>query len=107
MNRVSNVTTLKLREAGTVQKPASSTTLFDVLLASSEIAKRALLRADWNSRPLIAEHGFSAVLSLEVDGKMRKILFDSGLDPHAATHNAEVLNLDLSVVPSKLVRLLP
>ncbi|MDA4113500.1 MAG: MBL fold metallo-hydrolase [Thaumarchaeota archaeon] len=68
----------------------------DVLLASNDIAKRAPLRADWDSRPLLAEHGFSTVLSLETGGKSRKVLFDGGLDPNTAAQNAAVLNLDLS-----------
>jgi 7,8-dihydropterin-6-yl-methyl-4-(beta-D-ribofuranosyl)aminobenzene 5'-phosphate synthase len=87
---------LEPREAESVQLTCLVDNSVDVLLANTGIAKRAPLRDDWNARPLVAEHGFSAVLSLEIAGKIRKILFDSGLDPHAATHNAEVLNLDLS-----------
>ena len=81
---------LKPREAESVQLTCLVDNSVDVLLPNTEIAKRAHLRDDWNTKPLLAEHGFSAVLSLEIDSKIRKILFDSGLDPHAATHNAEV-----------------
>jgi 7,8-dihydropterin-6-yl-methyl-4-(beta-D-ribofuranosyl)aminobenzene 5'-phosphate synthase len=86
---------MKLREAESVQLTCLVDNSVDVLLASTGIAKRAPLRDDWNTRPLIAEHGFSAVLSLEISGKIRKILFDSGLDPHAAAQNAEALDFDL------------
>jgi len=47
-------------------------------------------------RSLIAEHGFSVVLKLEINGTEHKLLFDSGLSPLAAAHNADVLDLDLS-----------
>ncbi len=68
----------------------------DLLLPSTEMARRAPLLDDWNSRPLIAEHGFSAILTLGVGGRTRRVLFDAGLDPHAATQNASVMNLDLA-----------
>jgi 7,8-dihydropterin-6-yl-methyl-4-(beta-D-ribofuranosyl)aminobenzene 5'-phosphate synthase len=35
-------------------------------------------------------------LTLNVGGKKRRILIDSGLDPYAASHNADVLGFDLS-----------
>jgi 7,8-dihydropterin-6-yl-methyl-4-(beta-D-ribofuranosyl)aminobenzene 5'-phosphate synthase len=47
-------------------------------------------------RSLIAEHGFSVVLKLEINGTEHKLLFDSGLSPLAAAYNADVLDLDLS-----------
>ncbi|MHB8567904.1 MAG: MBL fold metallo-hydrolase [Nitrososphaerales archaeon] len=87
---------MRPREIGNVQVTCLVDNSVDVLLASNEIAKRASLREDWDSKPLLAEHGFSAVLSLEVNGKTRRVLFDAGLDPRTATWNAEVLNLDLS-----------
>ncbi len=68
----------------------------DLLLPSSEVAHRPVLTKNWYERPLVAEHGFCAVLTIQVDGIKRRLLLDSGLDPFAAPHNAEVLDLDLS-----------
>ena len=68
----------------------------DVLLATTDVAKRPKIH-DWFERPLIAEHGFSAAITLEDDdGGRRTLLLDSGLDPFAAAHNVDVLGFDLS-----------
>jgi 7,8-dihydropterin-6-yl-methyl-4-(beta-D-ribofuranosyl)aminobenzene 5'-phosphate synthase len=67
----------------------------DILLPNTQLAYRPSLDKDWFERSLIAEHGFSVVLKLEISGKEHKILFDSGLSPLAAVHNSDVLNLDL------------
>jgi 7,8-dihydropterin-6-yl-methyl-4-(beta-D-ribofuranosyl)aminobenzene 5'-phosphate synthase len=87
---------LNLREIENARVTCLVDNSVDVLLPSTEIAKRAQLRDDWNSRPLLAEHGFSAFLSLEINGRQRKVLFDTGLDQHTASHNAGVLDLDLA-----------
>jgi 7,8-dihydropterin-6-yl-methyl-4-(beta-D-ribofuranosyl)aminobenzene 5'-phosphate synthase len=68
----------------------------DVLLPSTEVARRPVLARNWYDKPLIAEHGFCAALSLHVDGMKHTVLLDSGLDPLAASHNVEVLGFDLS-----------
>jgi 7,8-dihydropterin-6-yl-methyl-4-(beta-D-ribofuranosyl)aminobenzene 5'-phosphate synthase len=70
----------------------------DVLLPSTKVAYRPPLDENWFAHPLMAEHGFSAAIKLEVNGTERRILFDSGLDPLTASHNAGVLGLDLSPV---------
>ena len=67
----------------------------DVLLPSAKGIERAQLQ-NWLRAPLVAEHGFSALVSLEEDGKKRGILLDSGLSPNAALNNVEALGLDLS-----------
>jgi 7,8-dihydropterin-6-yl-methyl-4-(beta-D-ribofuranosyl)aminobenzene 5'-phosphate synthase len=68
----------------------------DVLLPSTKVARRPAIAENWYDRPLIAEHGFCAALTLEVGGARRRILIDSGLDPVAASNNADVLGFDLS-----------
>lgn len=69
----------------------------DVLLPSTDVAKRPkMMGNDWFEKPLIAEHGFSAVVTLELEAKKRSLLFDSGLDPFAVVHNVEALDFDLS-----------
>jgi 7,8-dihydropterin-6-yl-methyl-4-(beta-D-ribofuranosyl)aminobenzene 5'-phosphate synthase len=68
----------------------------DVLLQNIKVAYRPSLDENWFVHPLMAEHGFCAALKLDVNGIEHRLLFDSGLDPLAASHNAEVLGLDLS-----------
>jgi 7,8-dihydropterin-6-yl-methyl-4-(beta-D-ribofuranosyl)aminobenzene 5'-phosphate synthase len=67
----------------------------DVLLPTTDVTKRPKIH-DWFERPLIAEHGFSSAITLEANGKKDTLLLDSGLDPTAAVHNADVLGFDLS-----------
>jgi 7,8-dihydropterin-6-yl-methyl-4-(beta-D-ribofuranosyl)aminobenzene 5'-phosphate synthase len=68
----------------------------DVLLPNTEVAHRPVLTRSWYRQPLLAEHGFSAALTLHIDGVNRRLLLDSGLDPLVASHNADVLGFDLS-----------
>ena len=68
----------------------------DMLLPNNEVAFRPSLNENWFIHPLIAEHGFCAAIKLEANGIEHKILFDSGLDPMVAIHNAEVLDFNLS-----------
>jgi 7,8-dihydropterin-6-yl-methyl-4-(beta-D-ribofuranosyl)aminobenzene 5'-phosphate synthase len=68
----------------------------DLLLPNTEVARRPVLAKNWYKQPLVAEHGFCAVLTLHLDGMKHSLLLDSGLDPFAACHNADVLELDLS-----------
>jgi 7,8-dihydropterin-6-yl-methyl-4-(beta-D-ribofuranosyl)aminobenzene 5'-phosphate synthase len=67
----------------------------DVLLPSTQVARRPAIAKNWYDRPLIAEHGFCAAITLQTRGASRRILLDSGLDPMAASHNADVLGFDL------------
>ena len=68
----------------------------DVLLPSTGVARRPSIIKDWYDKPLIAEHGFCAALTLHGDAGKHRILIDSGLDPMAASHNMDVLGLDMS-----------
>jgi 7,8-dihydropterin-6-yl-methyl-4-(beta-D-ribofuranosyl)aminobenzene 5'-phosphate synthase len=72
----------------------------DLLLPNTEVARRPILTRNWYEQPLVAEHGFCAVLTVHIDGIKRRVLLDSGLDPFAASHNADVLGLDLSYCES-------
>ena len=73
----------------------------DVLLPSTEIANRPSLAKNWYDKPLFAEHGFCAALTLHTEkGINHRLLLDSGLDPLAASHNVEALEFDLSTCES-------
>ena len=69
----------------------------DLLLPSTEVARRPTMAENWYAKPLIGEHGFCALLTTtEANGSKHMLMLDSGLDPFASSYNAEVLALDLS-----------
>jgi len=65
----------------------------DVLMAGSDDVRR-YLATDWGDRDqLIAEHGFSALITVESHGRRSSILYDGGLTPTALGRNLDVLQV--------------
>ena len=61
------------------------------------IVQRAASEDAFGNRvSILAEHGFSAVISLTAGGKSRKALFDFGFSEQGAFHNARHLGVDLA-----------
>ena len=89
-----------LKEVERVEVTCLVDNTVDLLLPNTEVAHRPILTRSWYEQPLVAEHGFCALLTLHFDGVKRNLLLDSGLDPFAASHNADVLDLDLSYCES-------
>jgi 7,8-dihydropterin-6-yl-methyl-4-(beta-D-ribofuranosyl)aminobenzene 5'-phosphate synthase len=89
-----------LREVERLEVTCLVDNTVDLLLPNTEVARRPVLTRNWYKQPLVAEHGFCAVLTLHLDGLKRSLSLDSGLDPFAACHNADVLELDLSYCES-------
>jgi 7,8-dihydropterin-6-yl-methyl-4-(beta-D-ribofuranosyl)aminobenzene 5'-phosphate synthase len=76
----------------------------DILLPSDERTKRPLLTWDWSEKQqLIAEHGYSVLITVHRNGEDRSILYDAGLSPEAATHNLDVLGIDLKNVEAMVM----
>lgn len=72
----------------------------DLLMISGEIAKQPRLGdtvGEKQSR-LIAEHGFSALVTVIADGRRESILFDAGLSPDGVLHNIDILETPLADV---------
>ncbi|MDP6704982.1 MAG: MBL fold metallo-hydrolase [Alphaproteobacteria bacterium] len=68
----------------------------DVFLASTDEVRRAQLSTaePWGQRPaLIAEHGFSAMVTAHAGGSARRMLFDAGMTTHGLIHNMDMLGL--------------
>jgi 7,8-dihydropterin-6-yl-methyl-4-(beta-D-ribofuranosyl)aminobenzene 5'-phosphate synthase len=80
--------------------------VYDALLGGEETITRAPLAAGTAQAPqfesgatrvgLMAEHGFSALVSVTAGGTTTSVLFDTGLSPDAMITNADRLGLDLS-----------
>jgi 7,8-dihydropterin-6-yl-methyl-4-(beta-D-ribofuranosyl)aminobenzene 5'-phosphate synthase len=76
----------------------------DILLTSDERTKRPPLAWNWSEkRQLIAEHGYSVLLTTHRNGEARSILYDAGLSPDTATHNLDVLGIDLKHVEAMVM----
>ncbi len=69
----------------------------DILLPSTEIAVRAPLLYDWSEREqLIAEHGYSLLLTVRQGNRTETILYDAGLGRKTAIHNMDVLGIHIA-----------
>ena len=68
----------------------------DILLPSTETAVRAPLFYDWSQREeLIAEHGYSLLLTVQRGNRSETILYDAGLGRATAVHNMDVLGVNI------------
>jgi 7,8-dihydropterin-6-yl-methyl-4-(beta-D-ribofuranosyl)aminobenzene 5'-phosphate synthase len=56
-----------------------------------------------NRVSILAEHGFSAVVSLTAGGKTRKVLFDFGFSESGAFQNARALGVDLAEIEAMVL----
>jgi 7,8-dihydropterin-6-yl-methyl-4-(beta-D-ribofuranosyl)aminobenzene 5'-phosphate synthase len=65
----------------------------DLLMAGEEGVARYQARDFGAAEQLVAEHGFSAVVSVERDGDRTMVLYDAGLTPHAVARNLDVLQV--------------
>jgi 7,8-dihydropterin-6-yl-methyl-4-(beta-D-ribofuranosyl)aminobenzene 5'-phosphate synthase len=66
----------------------------DVLMDSSAVARRAPRPPDLFEREkLIAEHGYSLLLTVERDGRRQTLLYDAGIGRDTALHNMDVLDI--------------
>ena len=67
-------------------------TYIDILMAGQDGVQRYPLAYDWSDREqLQAEHGFSALITIERDGGSSSILYDGGLTADGLQRNLEVM----------------
>lgn len=90
----------RLQEAEKVEILTLQDNYVDVTVAdnSAVISRAAPLKAGVFRNSVLAEHGFSAVVRVTVDGKVRTLLFDFGFSEFGAAYNAKVLGEDMSRV---------
>jgi len=65
----------------------------DVLMAGSDGIRRYLATDFGDRDQLIAEHGFSALITVERRGRRSSVLYDGGLTPTALARNLDVLQV--------------
>jgi 7,8-dihydropterin-6-yl-methyl-4-(beta-D-ribofuranosyl)aminobenzene 5'-phosphate synthase len=67
----------------------------DVLMAGSDGVRRYLATDFGDGDQLVAEHGFSALITVECHGRRSSILYDGGLTPTALGRNLDVLQVSV------------
>jgi 7,8-dihydropterin-6-yl-methyl-4-(beta-D-ribofuranosyl)aminobenzene 5'-phosphate synthase len=71
----------------------------DILLPSTLVAQRAPGGADLMERdPLVAEHGYAALLTVRQGDRTRCLLYDTGMGRESLVHNVSVLRMSLDDV---------
>jgi len=65
----------------------------DVLLAGEDGVRRHVQHDFGDRHQLVAEHGFSALVTVEVDGRRSSVLYDAGLTPDGLGRNLDVLGI--------------
>ena len=65
----------------------------DVLMAGSDGVRRYLASDFGDPGQLIAEHGFSALITVESRGRRSSVLYDGGLTPAVLARNLDVLQV--------------
>jgi len=66
---------------------------------NTEMVQRAMPVKDLEVKnSVLAEHGFSALVTVSAGERTRSVLFDFGFSEHGAAFNADALGLDLSRV---------
>jgi 7,8-dihydropterin-6-yl-methyl-4-(beta-D-ribofuranosyl)aminobenzene 5'-phosphate synthase len=69
----------------------------DLLLKSTEVAKRFPLGSKtFQGKAPIAEHGFSAMISVSSRDKKGTVLFDAGISPDGIVYNMDAMEINLA-----------
>jgi 7,8-dihydropterin-6-yl-methyl-4-(beta-D-ribofuranosyl)aminobenzene 5'-phosphate synthase len=97
--------TTKLNEVDKVEILTLQDNYVDVAaFDGSEIVQRALPIKDKEIKnSILAEHGFSAMVTIAANGESHSLLFDFGFSEHGAAHNADALDLDLTAVEAMVL----
>ncbi len=96
---------MELREVDKVEITTLQDNYVDLLMRdNSAVVARAMPLKDMQVKnSVLAEHGFSALVSISVGDAVRSILFDFGFSAHGAAFNARALSLDLSGVEAAVL----
>ncbi|MGB6772386.1 MAG: MBL fold metallo-hydrolase [Candidatus Dormiibacterota bacterium] len=89
--------TVNLRPVDALEVTVIMDLYLDVLMGGQEGVQRIKLAYDWADHDsLLAEHGFSALLTTETNGERSSVLYDGGLSPLALQHNLDVMQIDVT-----------
>src|SRR4029077_3568423 len=86
---------INLQPVDAVEVTIVMDTFVDILMAGQEGVRRFPLAYDWSDHDcLVAEHGFSVLITVERDGDRSSLLYDGGLSPDGLAHNLDVMQID-------------
>lgn len=97
--------TVKLKEVDKVEILTLQDNYIDVAaFDSTEVVQRGMPLKDWEfNNSIIAEHGFSTLVTVATADMNRSILFDFGFSEHGAAFNADALGVDLTTVEAMVL----
>jgi 7,8-dihydropterin-6-yl-methyl-4-(beta-D-ribofuranosyl)aminobenzene 5'-phosphate synthase len=85
----------ELKPVDAVEVTLAMDNFIDYLIAGAEGVRRFPLAYDAAERDqLVAEHGFSALVTVEVDGARSTVLYDGGLTPKGLVRNLDVMEVN-------------
>ncbi len=88
---------IQLRPVDAVEVTIIVDNFSDILLPSDARVHRAPLVWDWSKRKqLVAEHGYSTLLTFHRGGQTSSLLYDAGLSRDTLLHNLDVLGTKLN-----------
>lgn len=86
---------IALQPVDQVQLTVLVDNFMDVLLPSTEIARRIPVEFDgFEGEQLMAEHGLSLLITVCNNGRSESLLYDTGLGHHTLVHNMDVLGVN-------------
>jgi 7,8-dihydropterin-6-yl-methyl-4-(beta-D-ribofuranosyl)aminobenzene 5'-phosphate synthase len=89
--------TVELKPVDAVSVTLVMDLFVDVLMSGQEGVERFKLAYDWADHDsLLAEHGFSALVTVEAQGRRHAVLYDGGLSALALQHNLDVMQIDVT-----------
>lgn len=90
----------RIQEAEKVEILTLQDNCVDVTVTDNNkvISRATPLKAGEIRNSVLAEHGYSAVVRITIDGRIRTLLFDFGFSEDGAAYNAKVLGVDMSRV---------
>jgi 7,8-dihydropterin-6-yl-methyl-4-(beta-D-ribofuranosyl)aminobenzene 5'-phosphate synthase len=93
-----------LPEVNEVQVTIIVDNSLDILMASTDVAKRFPLPADvFRSTQPIAEHGFSALVQVKRGSNQGTILYDTGVSSKGTLHNIDALQIDTKAIQAIVI----
>jgi 7,8-dihydropterin-6-yl-methyl-4-(beta-D-ribofuranosyl)aminobenzene 5'-phosphate synthase len=86
---------VKLEPVDAVEVTLVVDNFVDIFLAGAEGVRRFPLAYDtFDQGQLVAEHGFSALVTVERDGRRSSVLYDGGMTPGGLANNLAVMEVD-------------
>jgi len=96
--------TVRLQEVDEVRITTVVDNTIDVLMTSTDVARRLPPRPDAFEKPMpIAEHGFAALVTTRRGDRTGQVLLDTGSSENGVLHNLDAMSIDLSGIEAIVI----